>query len=183
MNVNGYILATSSGGERGPFNPLEVERGTAVRIACQVDANPPIQNPWWRRDGNQVLQQNSFNLTFGDGALTAEQAGPFACFGANDIGESFAELTVRVFYAPQVRVEPPLQTVKEGESAKLRCQVDSAPDPDGEAIEWLVRCFLFFNIARDGAVGNWMSRVQLGTSESVMLSESTKCLEFPSVSD
>ncbi|OQV25698.1 putative Nephrin [Hypsibius exemplaris] len=128
VTVAGYI------GSSGPLTALALEAGTEARLTCNVDSNPPVAAPSWRKDGQQ-FQAGAFNYTFTPGALTRDSRGSYACVATNGVGgEQAAEIKVDVFFAPVVTVQPEAIALREGESGTLHCRVESNPPYD--VVEW-----------------------------------------------
>ncbi|KAL3860892.1 hypothetical protein ACJMK2_006988, partial [Sinanodonta woodiana] len=106
---------------------------TNVGLRCVViDANPPVQQFIWTKDGHEILTQTS--STFIITMVTKDTMGRWGCKGVNSKGNPLeSTLDVDVHYGPVI-TNLPNRTENEGSPINVICMVDSRPDPS--SIMW-----------------------------------------------
>uniref|UniRef100_F1KPK5 Basement membrane proteoglycan n=1 Tax=Ascaris suum TaxID=6253 RepID=F1KPK5_ASCSU len=116
-----------------PVNPVvdpqsqTVDEGASARFRCHVPGNPDAQLRWRKEDGSAF----GYGVTDSQGVLSfarvvPSDAGAYVCTaqgprGVSPIDSSPAYLGVNPRRPSNPVVEPPTQTVNEGDPAKFRC--------------------------------------------------------------
>uniref|UniRef100_A0A9J2P054 Basement membrane proteoglycan n=1 Tax=Ascaris lumbricoides TaxID=6252 RepID=A0A9J2P054_ASCLU len=123
-----------------PVNPVvdpqsqTVDEGASARFRCHVPGNPDAQLRWRKEDGSAF----GYGVTDSQGVLSfarvvPSDAGAYVCTaqgprGVSPIDSSPAYLGVNPRRPSNPVVEPPTQTVNEGDPAKFRCYLPGVPD-------------------------------------------------------
>ncbi|KAH3746930.1 hemicentin-2-like [Dreissena polymorpha] len=126
--VTDPVVATTT-----PIN-VDAKVGEAFQIVCDVSGKPPPIVTWEqiRADGTRFPVNNGMQLSIGRNTLTfsaakPSDAGTYICTAQNQYETDQAQTTVTIRGSPEI-VNPPLsQTVFEGETVTLRCDVISNP--------------------------------------------------------
>ncbi|XP_038064898.1 protein turtle homolog A-like [Patiria miniata] len=115
-----------------------ISRGLDVRLSCPVDADPPLLNVIWRKDGSEIIVRRSNRYSISDeGSLTIARAetgdsGSYTCTPYNKIGTA-GESTATVLI---VRDPPHFVTIPKslyqrllGEDVTIPCTATGDPTP------------------------------------------------------
>ncbi|BES90007.1 nephrosis 1, congenital, Finnish type (nephrin) [Nesidiocoris tenuis] len=134
------------------LNPQDIEEGDDVYFECNIDANPKAYKVVWRHN-NQVIQLNQKSgVIVSNEALALqnvkrEQSGNYTCFASNVEGDGESEVvSLRIMYKPLCKESGKTTIgVGKGEGARVLCEVESYPPPDG--FQWS-----FNNSAADATI-------------------------------
>ncbi|XP_078373536.1 basement membrane-specific heparan sulfate proteoglycan core protein-like [Oculina patagonica] len=118
-------------------NTLTVLEGEEARFECSAKGDPTPTISWSRENGQLPQSSSSVNGLLSILPTTLEDGGAYVCTAANTFGADGVLVTLTVERDTSVRptavVSPANQTVDEGASALLSCQVSGDPYP---SIQW-----------------------------------------------
>ncbi|VDK55937.1 unnamed protein product [Anisakis simplex] len=111
-----------------------VDEGSPARFRCYVPGNPSAQLSWRKEDGSAL----GYDVTDSQGMLSFSRASPsdagaYICsfqdpHGGAPVQSSPAYLGINPRRPSNPVVEPPSQTVDDGDHAKFRCFLPGVPD-------------------------------------------------------
>ncbi|XP_066511471.1 hemicentin-1-like [Hoplias malabaricus] len=105
----------------------ETVKDSSVTLTCSSDANPPVQNYTWFKEGTSFLSKGE-NYTMN--RIRSVDSGEYKCNCSNEHGEKHSEdLTLNVLYGPKnvsVSIRPSGETVEDS-SVTLTCSSDANP--------------------------------------------------------
>ncbi|XP_056009495.1 basement membrane-specific heparan sulfate proteoglycan core protein-like isoform X3 [Ostrea edulis] len=114
------------------ISPAQVEAraGQTVQLRCQPQGQGPFNIEWVKIGG--VLSPSATQTA--DGILeirrvSAADAGRYRCVATNSAGSSDGIAVVRVQVPPRIVVSNRDQSVREGETVTLQCQITGTPQP------------------------------------------------------
>ncbi|XP_035390603.1 B-cell receptor CD22-like, partial [Electrophorus electricus] len=104
----------------------EIVENSSVTLSCSSDANPPVQNYTWFKEGvtSPVGSGETYNIT-----ISSNNSGEYTCQSSNDHRHGSHSVTLNVLYPPQnvsVSISPSGEIV-EGSSVTLTCSSDANP--------------------------------------------------------
>ncbi|KAG7477685.1 hypothetical protein MATL_G00072180 [Megalops atlanticus] len=113
---------------------VEIHEGETLRLYCRAGGTPRPALSWKKKDGPLPPQAREERTDIGTlivPGVQAEDTGTYLCVGTNGIGSSEArvEVTVVQGIASEIRIQPPIATVQEGQSLDLSCIVPGDPPP------------------------------------------------------
>ncbi|CAH1789051.1 unnamed protein product [Owenia fusiformis] len=145
---------------------MTVKEGESVTLECTAIGTPEPTMKWYK-DGNILKSSTDFKQTF-DGKtaklvineILTEDAGKYECLAINNVGENRTYCRVKVEEVKKKGVPPTLegtlsdQTVTDGDTVILECNVTGDPKPD---VKWMhdgkpIKSTEDFKISYDGTV-------------------------------
>lgn len=111
----------------GPFNPLNVVKGSDAVMNCAVDANPPATRIRWYKNDRIISHEANHTVV----NVVPSDSGKFVCVAENGVydingNSGRGELELSVQYAPVVTVASEKEVVA-GEVVAITCKVDANP--------------------------------------------------------
>lgn len=111
----------------GPFNPLNVLKGSDAFMTCSVDANPPVTKIRWYK--NDRLISHEVNHTIVN--VVPSDSGSFVCVADNGVTDSNGntgrgELELSVQFAPIVSVASDKEVMQQ-DVVSIPCKVSANP--------------------------------------------------------
>ncbi|XP_066511432.1 B-cell receptor CD22-like [Hoplias malabaricus] len=106
----------------------ETVEDSSVTLTCSSDANPPVQNYTWFKEGETSPVGSGHSYTMN--TIRSVDSGEYKCKCKNDYGEKYSKaLTLNVLYGPKsvsVSLRPSSETVEDS-SVTLTCSSDANP--------------------------------------------------------
>uniref|UniRef100_A0A0K8S8T1 MAM domain-containing glycosylphosphatidylinositol anchor protein 2 n=3 Tax=Lygus hesperus TaxID=30085 RepID=A0A0K8S8T1_LYGHE len=128
--------------------------GHAVKLVCDIKANPPAEGVTWYHEGDLVPTNESTNVLMID-SLSPHHAGEYSCFVRNREGFTRSKPTsIAVKYAPMCKegMEERRLGVVPRHTVEARCEVDALPAGKELKFSWT------FNSTKDVVAipGSWV---------------------------